>query len=37
VIWDATDTQGRVVSGGVYFSVIRGHGVRDVQKMVFVP
>ncbi|NOX37648.1 MAG: hypothetical protein GXO78_08935 [Calditrichaeota bacterium] len=37
VVWDATDDEGRVVSGGVYFSVIRGSGIRDVRKMVFVP
>ncbi len=37
VVWNATDEKGTVVSGGVYFAVIRGSGVKDVQKMVFIP
>ena len=35
VNWDATDEQGRQVASGIYFYLIRGSGIRQVRKMLF--
>lgn len=34
--WDATDSSGRRVSSGIYFSVLRTENATDSRKIVYV-